>query len=311
MAGALMKDGSDICFVPRFAFAAGTTYDVEVDGAVAVSLRRPRAERAVKAQVIEIYPTATKVPRNLLRIYVQFSTAMSEGNAARCIRLEEAGGDAMEGALLATSDELWDADHRRLTLLLDPARIKRGLAPHREVGYSLQSDSTFRVVVDRNFRDAEGIPLGNGSSRTYRVGQDERRHIDPTAWTTHLPETGTRGPLSVAFDRPLDRGLLQRCLTIVAPDGRIVDGTVKIGNEERSWNLEPAARWGTGFHYLSVAPILEDVAGNSVTRVFDRDMTNARDAPRDDKPVTLRFTPNAKRRSLRKDSGHLNELPNR
>ena len=32
MAGRLVRDGDDLCFVPRFAFLDGTTYTVTVDG---------------------------------------------------------------------------------------------------------------------------------------------------------------------------------------------------------------------------------------------------------------------------------------
>jgi hypothetical protein len=37
--------------------------------------------------------------------------------------------------------------------------------------------------------------------------------------------------------------------------------------------------------------VLEDVAGNSVQRVFDRDLSNAEDTPRDGGPVELPFHP--------------------
>jgi hypothetical protein len=42
---------------------------------------------------------------------------------------------------------------------------------------------------------------------------------------------------------------------------------------------------------LVVDPALEDLAGNSVSRVFDRDLTRPVDAPRDARPVTLTFNP--------------------
>ena len=45
-------------------------------------------------------------------------------------------------------------------------------------------------------------------------------------------------------------------------------------------------------HRLLVDPVLEDVAGNSVQRVFDRDLSSAEDAPRDQNgPVQLPFHP--------------------
>ena len=50
---------------------------------------------------------------------------------AQHVRLASDSGDTIAGALLSSEHELWDASRRRLTILLDPARIKRGLAGHR------------------------------------------------------------------------------------------------------------------------------------------------------------------------------------
>jgi hypothetical protein len=53
----------------------------------------------------------------------------------------------------------------------------------------------------------------------------------------------------------------------------------------------PGQAWAPGVHQLIVDPILEDLAGNSVSRVFDRDLTSPYDQPRPARPVTLPFHP--------------------
>jgi len=95
----------------------------------------------------------------------------------------------------------------------------------------------------------------------------------------------------VAFGRPLDHGLLARCLRVVGPDDRVVDGRPEIGPQERSWRLAPRAAWAPGIHRLVIDPVLEDLAGNSVSRVFDRDLSRAEDEPREAGPVTRSFRP--------------------
>ena len=291
MAGRLVRDGADVCFMPRFAFVDGTSYAVLVDGVEKATLVRPRPDRVATAEVVEIRPTATEVPRNLLRFYVQFSVPMSDGSAARHVRLVDDGGEVLAGALLPTEYELWDSDRRRLTVLLDPARIKRGLVPHREAGYPLRAGSTFRVVVGNGFRDARGDPLRAGAERRYHVGGDERRRVDPDGWALTIPASDTLDPIRVEFGRPLDHGLLGRCLRVVGPGGRVVEGGAVIGAGERSWRLTPRAPWSSRPHRLVVDPALEDVAGNSVRRVFDRDLARPEDDPRDDGPVVLTFHP--------------------
>jgi hypothetical protein len=291
MAGRLVRDGDDTCFVPRFSFVEGTAYVVLVDGEAAAVLDRPRVDRPPTTEVLAVLPTAAVVPRNLLRFAVLFSAPMSEGGAADHVALVDEAGDVLAAARLPTEHELWDAERRRLTVLLDPARIKRGLAAHRAVGYPLRSGSRFRFVVDAGFLDAAGAPLVATAERCYSVGDDERRHVDPAGWRLTVPAAGTVAPMVVAFDRPLDHALLVRCLRVRDPDGRPVDGVVTVGVEERSWQVVPRGPWVDGPHQLVVDAELEDLAGNSVSRVFDRDLTRPDDDPRAARPVTLPFHP--------------------
>jgi hypothetical protein len=291
MAGRLVRDGGETCFVPRFGFVAGTTYTVQVDGVTAAVLPCPRPDRPATTEVLGIRPTAAEVPRNLIRLYVWFSAPMSEGNAAGHVRLTDDSGQAMAGALLSAGTELWDGDRRRLTVLLDPARIKRGLPGHRHAGYPLRSGEAFRLVIDDGFRDALGIPLRATAERRYAVGGEERRRVQPGSWTLAIPSPGTFEPLQVSFGRPLDHGLLGRCLQVAGPGGALVDGAAEVGPEERSWRLVPRAAWAPGPHRLVVDPVLEDLAGNSVSRVFDRDLTRPEDRPREALPVMLTFCP--------------------
>jgi hypothetical protein len=291
MAGRLVRDGADLCFVPRFAFLDGTAYTVTVEGAPAATLVRERPDRTATTEVADIRPTAAEVPCNLLRIYVWFSAPMSEGYAAGCVRLVDDDGRAIAGALMPGEHELWDRSRRRLTVLLDPARIKRGLAGHRAAGYPLRPGEPFRMVVDSGFCDARGLPLRSGAQRRYEAGGQERRHVDPDDWVLTVPPAGTIQPLQVAFGRPLDHGLLARSLHVTGPGGALIDGVVQIGPAEQSWQLVPALAWARGSHQLIIDPVLEDLAGNSVSRVFDRDLTLAEDKPRQARPVSVPFRP--------------------
>jgi hypothetical protein len=291
MGGRQIRDGHDVCFLPRFAFVAGTPYTVLVDGVSAAVLLRPESELPATTEVLAIYPSASEVPRNLLRFYVSFSARMSEGEVADHVRLVHDAGETMNGSLLSMEHELWDSARRRLTVLLDPARIKRGLVPHRQAGYPLRSGETFQLVVDDGFRDARGIPIRAAVNRPYEVGGDERRRVVPTDWALTVPSARTIEPLEVAFERTLDHGLLARCLRVIGPDGTRVDGTAEIGFEEQSWRLRPTENWRPGPHHMVVDDVLEDVAGNSVTRVFDRDLTSGEDEPRGKGSVALTFSP--------------------
>ena len=141
--GRWSADGDALCFTPRFPLPAGTLYalvlrdDAAGPGARWVEvarLQRPIARIPPTVSVVAIHPSTPVVPENLLRLSVTFSAPMDEGIAARHIHLEDADGRDIPHALLAMPPELWDRPRRRLTLLLEPGRIKRGLVPNTELG---------------------------------------------------------------------------------------------------------------------------------------------------------------------------------
>jgi hypothetical protein len=262
MLGTIVEDGDTTVFVPRYPFVAGMSYVISAAGG-SVVLEQSTVVTASEASVVAIYPTSSVVPQNLLRIYVEFSRPMSEGYARSCIRLADVDG-TLQGALLDTEYELWDSARRRLTVLLDPGRIKQGLADHEAAGYPLQVGQRFRIVVDAGFLDATGAPLVTSAERLWSVGEVLDTRVSPELWTVRASSTG----LSVTFDRPLDHGLLARCLRVLDPSGTPVPGDAR--GEDDTWIFTPTEEWAVGEHSIRIDPVLEDVAGNSVQRVFDR-----------------------------------------
>jgi hypothetical protein len=278
MAGRFEIDGDSVCFVPRFAFLPATTYSLIVDDTEVGSLVRPARTSPATTEVVAIYPSAASVPLNLLKVYVHFSAPMSEGESVRAVSVRRADtGEQLDGVFLPMDPELWDSGRRRLTLLLDPGRIKRGLTPHQEAGYPLIDGVPVTVEIKAGFRDAEGRPLVAGAWRRYQVGPAIREPVDPSRWRLRPPVAGSTGALTAEFDRPLDSALLAHCLR-VAHAGGLVEGFNSVGPGERSWHFVPSTPWPAGRHVLSVDPRLEDLAGNSLVRVFDRDLTEPQPA---------------------------------
>jgi hypothetical protein len=289
MAGTFTVDGQALRFRPRFPFAAGTSYAFLDDRrSPPLLLTRPAAARRASTVVTHIYPTAGQLPVNALRFYVHFSAPMSEGLAGAAVELRDAGsGQPLPGAVLPLEPELWDQRRTRLTLLLDPGRIKRGLIPHTEAGYPLTPGRCVVLAIGGAFLDANGAPLAAGSERRYAVGPAIRQRLEPGDWRIEAIQVATRLPVRVIFDRPVDHALGLRCLTVIDASGNPVAGQSALGAEERSWAFTPASAWNASPYTLLVSPELEDVAGNSVTRVFDRDLTNPDHRPRPAEPTQL------------------------
>ena len=296
VAGSFALEPESVCFVPRFPFRDGTEYAVVIDSGAGkdapqvLTIQRPSVAATPTTQVVAIYPTAAEIPVNLLKVYVHFSAPMSEGWAGRAVTVRrEDNGELLEGVFLPPPPELWDSSRRRLTMLLDPGRIKRGLAPNLEAGYPLVEGVTVQVTVSPDFRDAGGAQLIVGAKRRYRVGPPLRERISPHHWKLTPPAAGSSQPLTVEFDRALDNALLQHCLTVKTADGVPVPGQSEIGPQERSWRFSPDNPWPAVPLRLSVSSRLEDLAGNSPLRVFDRDITIEDDPPADNETLEIKF----------------------
>jgi hypothetical protein len=257
-------------FAPRFRPSAGMK-TVAVYSGEGKSVRKEFAGEVVElkaAAVLEgIYPSAEVVPANLLKLYLQFSGPMTRGMAWENLKLLDAAGNALDLPFLELDQELWDSGQTRLTVLFDPGRIKRGVLPREESGTALEAGRKYTLVVGGRWEDANGQSLGREYRKEFRTGPEERRAVDPGTWKVSAPRAGTREPLRVTFDRPMDHALALRLIRVegIAGESRLLDG-------DRLWEFVPSGSWKRGTVQLAVETRLEDLAGNRVGKPFDVDV---------------------------------------
>jgi hypothetical protein len=122
------------------------------------------------------------------------------------------------------------------------------------------------------------------------VGPATRARVDPDRWRLTPPTAESQDSLVVAFYDPLDIALLRRCLAVVDEARAPVYGTAAVDEGECVWRFEPGSPWRAGHYELRVDGRLEDPAGNSVRRVFDRDLSLPEHEPLDADFVTVPFS---------------------
>jgi hypothetical protein len=249
---------------------------------------RPGADDSRTSRV-EIYPTADRLPANTLRLYLVFDRPMSAGESRTHLKLIDADGRQVEGALLHLEEELWDATGRRLTVLFDPGRIKRGLKANLESGAPLIEGRRYRVVIDRRWRDGRGRPLGSDTVKLFEVLAADRTSPIVDEWTLEVPAANTDAPLVVRFPEVLDRALLSSAIAVVDDTGATIPGQIDVTVGERSWSFTPIRAWQPGRYGLRVSTDLEDVAGNSLRRVFDADVAEEQSGSVGSQPSVLRW----------------------
>ena len=274
MLGAYSVEDGVLVFRPRFPPSPGVRYRVVFhppgEAAVEAFFEVPKPRAAAATRVEHVYPSTDLLPDNQLKFYIYFSAAMQRGEAWRHIHLLDDGGAPVELPFLEIDQELWDRDYRRLTVLFDPGRIKRGLLPLQEVGPAIVEGRKYTLAIDRDWKDAGGAPLHGEFRKMFRVGPADRTPIDPRAWRVTAPAAGTTAALTVTFPKPLDYALLLRLLQVTG-GGREIAGTPAVDTNETRWSFTPREPWKVGEYKLMVDTSLEDLAGNKVGRAFDVD----------------------------------------
>ena len=273
--GSYRIEGEALIFQPRFPLQPGLRYRaVFTSASEPITLRFdiPKSEATVSTTVEHVYPSTDRLPENQLKFYLHFSAPMSRGEAYSRIHLLDQGGDPVDLPFLELDQELWDREGKRLTLLFDPGRIKRDLVPHEEVGASIKEGETYTLVIDRDWRDAQGQSLKEDFKKFFAVVAADRESPDPESWLLTAPQAGSVQPLSLEFPEPLDHGLLMRLLEVMNPQGNFVEGSIQVDRNETRWRFTPHEPWRVGDYSLSVDTTLEDLAGNRVNRPFEVDV---------------------------------------
>ena len=261
--------GQALYIQPRFRLRQGQQYSLSLDlpSAQISHMFRLGTLTSVAPRLIEFSPSQAILPANTLRLYLTFSKAMARGQIAETLVLRRADGSRIENPFLNLETELWDRSQTRLTLIFDPGRVKQGVGPNREMGTPLKPGQHYSLHIAEEMRSADGLTLGNPQVLTFRVGVAERRAIDPTSWQIMAPPSGSFAPLSIAFDRIIDKPSALNRLTLRDETGHSVEGSSI--SDGGGWAFTPNAPWTAGHYSLEIDSRLEDVSGNTLKAPFD------------------------------------------
>lgn len=275
-------------FRPRFPLVSRQSYRVLSPGLKIDTLLTISELKAKSTCITAIYPSSNEWPENLLRFYIEFSQPMSLANPYRYIRLIDKNGFEVNEPFVEIPQGLWNENRTRLTVFFHPGRLKRNVGPNLTMGPPLQAGRQYQIAILDGWRDHLGNPVPAGVIKTFETGEADRTAISIEKWSILLPRVGSTEPLTLDLLESLDVALLQRCITILNPDHTLLHGKVAVVKQESQWQFNPELPWKGGQYSIIVDPILEDPAGNSVTKEFDRDIKSS--ATGTHKTVTRTFT---------------------
>jgi len=284
MLGVYRVQSDSLRFEPQFPLEPGVAYravfrpdqlpGVKGSGVAPITadFQLPPRSATPTTVVSHIYPSADLLPENLLKFYVHFSAPMSRGRIYDHIRMRDEAGKEIELPFLEIDEELWDPAMTRLTLIIDPGRIKRGVLPLEEIGPALEAGKSYTLVIAREWRDGAGIPLKENFQKVFTVGPPDREPPDHTGWRIQPPKAGARDALAVTFPEPMDHALARRVISVTTESGEVVEGKVALEDQERRWVFAPLSPWRRGQYKLVIQTTIEDLAGNNIGKPFEVDL---------------------------------------
>lgn len=211
--------------------------------------------QAVEAEPVPVavQPSGPEVPANLLRISLVFAQPVGEQVLPR-LELRQANGNVIDKPFF--EQELWSPTGKILTLLLHPGRVKSGLIAHDTVGPVLHADGVVVLMLD-------GLEI-----KRWKVGADDLDGPRPSGWSIASVRAGTREPLVVELDAPID-GRDVDYLAVANSSNRRVRGRARLEVGEKRWTFTPDVPWADSRYTLAVFGNLEDPSGNRLNGHFE------------------------------------------
>ncbi|MEL6300465.1 MAG: DcaP family trimeric outer membrane transporter [Pseudomonadota bacterium] len=253
---------------------------------------------------VDLYPSSPLLPENVLRLYLYFPREMGTDITASDIVLLDDAGTELDGVFLPTRYGLWTPDRRRLTVLLDPGRVKSGLKASHTLGKALEAGRNYLLRVPGALADKHGCPLGSDVEFRFKATGADISKPAPETWRVSKPRVGTRDAVIVDLGSPHDHVSMAYRIRIHDASGIPIAGEIRLSENEHIWHFAPTINWSDSGYEIAIDNRFEDLAGNRPSGVFDRNI----DEPATDSVDTISFRPIDPRKESLEQTGARQEI---
>ncbi|MDG1517452.1 MAG: hypothetical protein P8Q42_05450 [Flavobacteriales bacterium] len=238
-------------------------------------------------KVVAIYPSADSIPVNVTRFYIEFSKPMQEMNILKHVKLTNNKGENISGVFFENQYELWDNDRKKVTLLVDPGRVKKGLYARNNLGRAFDEGLNYTLTVDSFLLDFDNHNLVASFSKSFVATKEDTIPPKVELWKYSIPKCNTREPFIINFNDKLDHILAKSFLAVTFNKEKI-EGNIELNNNEQQWVFTPDKEWKSGDYKIFINKRLEDIATNSMNQLFDHKPEDFRVTSTND--LTMNFT---------------------
>ncbi|WP_378173819.1 Ig-like domain-containing protein [Aquimarina sp. SS2-1] len=271
--GKTIQGEKEIRFIPLIPFGWNQKYTVLFNGDIEYfSLPIPAGYEPLT--VTNIYPSDSLVPSNILKWYVKFSKPINKVNSYSHISILTEKGDTLSRAILTLENVLISENGTLLTVWMEPGRQKRGLIPNQQLGPVFKEKETYRFMVSKEIKDMNGVSMNIGYKHKFQVTSEDRTKPSIKDWKINVPNVNSVSKLIIHTDESLDYGSCIRNIIVFDSNQMEIEGSWNIDDKETVLSFTPLKPWKNDNYQIVFSEVIEDLAGNTLNRLFDQNMNN-------------------------------------
>ncbi len=271
--GKIIENETTLRFIPIVSFGWDQEYTVVYNNVVDYfKINLP--DRYEHLSVEAVYPSASKLPSNLLKWYLEFSKPINQTRIYEHILFTNAHGDTLDKAILSLENALVTDNGRLLTVWIDPGRQKRDLMPNKQLGPVFEEGSKYSLIVQKKLKDREGVLMLNDFSHQFEIIKADRLQPNINVWEIEIPHPNTLSDLIIHCKESMDYGSVLGSVAIQNTRKQKIKGSWQLKDHESILIFTPTHPWDKGKCQLVINTQLEDLAGNNLNRLFDSDIND-------------------------------------
>jgi len=272
--GEYFQKEESLVFRPVIPFSWDQEYEIYKKDHFHLEFMVRAPEKVIRPKLLGIYPKLDTVPENLLKMYFEFDSPMQQSQSSLdFIKVFNRTTGEQVDIFLSLENELWNLEKTRLTLWLDPGRIKKDLIPNQERGIPIEAGNQYELIVERHFSGGNhGADLGKNYTKRLYVAKRDQQSPNVDEWKLTLPKSKSKEGLGIEFDEFLDVILVNESIKITDENNESISGNLLTSKKGNNTLFIPAKPWGKGSYKILIGSKLEDLAGNNLNRLFDVDL---------------------------------------
>jgi len=227
------------------------------------------------ALVTAVYPEQNILPENILKFYIQFSEPMREGDFLKHIQLLDSKGTNLKGVFFDNLYELWTTDHKQLTILVDPGRVKTGLRQNIKQGRAFTVDENYTLTIDKTWKTISGKYLSKTYTKKFTIKEEDVEPPSIKDVVISKIKVDSKTPIILTFNEVMDVFQLKYYVRVIS-NNTILKGKFKVFDKGKTMQFTPENRWKEDNYQLQIDVRLEDIAANSFAGKFDQAISEAK-----------------------------------